>query len=285
LREKVTQYVATHRQRGHLLTVFSAKGGVGTTTVTANLGVALATMQSHTVCLVDLVLQFGGLTSFLNLDASYTILDFVKNLQRIDPMFIEGSLGKHTSGVRVLAEPTYAEEASKITASDVDQTIDTLTEAFDFVLIDTPKEFNETSFVALDKADRILFVMEMSIPALRSAHKALESFERLRLDSKKVRLILNRYEKNKLLSQESVEKTLALQTFCTIPNDYPVAISSLNQGVPILDTSPHSKLAKGYQSLATAVERDLSSVSGTHPKLEPKKAGLLSRLIPARTAR
>ena len=98
----------------------------------------------------------------------------------------------------------------------------------------------------------------MSIPALRSAHKALESFERLRLDSKKVRLILNRYEKNKLLSQESVEKTLALQTFCTIPNDYPVAISSLNQGVPILDTSPHSKLAKGYQSLATAVERDLS---------------------------
>ena len=135
----MTQYVATHRQRGHLLTVFSAKGGVGTTPVTANLGVALATMQSHTVCLVDLVLQFGGLTSFLNLDASYTILDFVKNLQRMDPLFIEGSLGKHTSGVRVLAEPTYAEEASKITASDVDQTIDTLTEAFDFVLIDTRK--------------------------------------------------------------------------------------------------------------------------------------------------
>ena len=285
LREKVTQYVATHRQRGHLLTVFSAKGGVGTTTVTGNLGVALATMQSQTVCLVDLVLQFGGLTSFLNLDASYTILDFVKNLQRVDPLFIEGSLGKHDSGVRVLAEPAYAEEASKITASDVDQTIDTLTEAFDFVLIDTPKELNETSFVALDKADRILFVMEMSIPALRSAHKALESFERLRLDAKKVRLVLNRYEKNKLLSQESVEKTLALQTFCTIPNDYPVAISSLNQGVPILATSPHSKLAKGYQSLATAVERDLASVSGTHPKREPKKAGLLSRLIPARTAR
>ena len=98
LREKVTLYVATHRQQGHLLTVFSAKGGVGTTTVTTNLGVALTTTQQKTVCLVDLVLQFGGLTSFLNLDASYTILDFVKNLQRADQLFIEGSLAKHASG-------------------------------------------------------------------------------------------------------------------------------------------------------------------------------------------
>ena len=285
LREKVTQYIATHRQQGHLLTVFSAKGGVGTTTVTANLGVALATAQARTVCLVDLVLQFGGLTSFLNLDASYTILDFTKNLQRIDPLFIDGSLGKHASGVRVLAEPAYAEEAGKITASDIDQTLDALTEAFDYVLVDTPKEFDEASFVALDKADRILFVMEMSIPALRSAHKALESFERLRIDLKKIRLVLNRHEKNKLLSQDSVEKTLALQTFCTIPNDYPVAISSLNQGVPILETSPHSKLAKGYRSLASAVDRELSSVAVTRPKLQEKKAGLFSRLISARNAR
>src|SRR5581483_2057652 len=107
LRERITEYVITHRQQGHLLTVFSAKGGVGTTTVTTNLGVALTTTQQRTVCLVDLVLQFGGLTSFLKLDASYTILDFIRNLQRIDHLFIDGSLGRHMSGVRVLAEPTY----------------------------------------------------------------------------------------------------------------------------------------------------------------------------------
>lgn len=285
LREKVTMYVATHKQRGHLLTVFSAKGGVGTTTITTNLGVALTTNQQKNVCLIDLVLQFGGLTSFLNLDATYTILDFVKNLQRIDHLFIEGSLVKHSSGLRVLAEPTQAEEATKITSNDIDQTLDTLTDVFDFVVVDTPKEFDETSFVALDKADRILFVLEMSIPALRSAHKAMEAFDRLRIDTKKIRLIINRHEKSKLLSQESIESTLALQTFCTLPNDYPVAISSLNQGVPILDTSPHSKLAKSYRSLAIAVDRDLAMLPIARPSLEQKKSGLLSRLLPARNVR
>jgi len=219
------------------------------------------------------------------LDASFTILDFIKNLQQVDHLLIEGSLVKHPSGVRVLAEPAYAEEARKITASDIDRTIDTLTEAFDFVLVDTPKEFDETSFVALDKADRILFIMEMSIPALRSAHKALASFERLRIDLKKVHLILNRYEKSKLLSPESIEKTLALPTFYTIPNDYPIAISSLNQGVSILDARPHSKLAKSYRNLAMAIDRELAAVPTPRPMLEQKKASLLSRLIPTRNAR
>ena len=285
LREKIQTHMATQSQQGHLVTIFSSKGGVGTSTVTANLGVALATSLQKTVGLVDLVLQFGSLTSFLNLDASYTILDFAKNLQRIDPLFIEGSLAKHSSGVRVLAEPSYAEEADKITASDIDQILNGLVQSFDYVLVDAPKEFDELSFVALDKADLILFVMEMSIPALRSAYKALESFERLRIDTKKVRLILNRYEKNKLLSQEAVEKTVSLPTFFALPNDYPTAITAINQGVPIQNTSPSSKLAKSYKSLAETLVRELSYVPTQRPEPESKKTSLLSRLLPIRHAR
>lgn len=285
LRNRIHLHTATHRQLGHLVTVFSSKGGVGTSTVTTNVSVALATAQQKTVSLVDLVLQFGSLTSFLNLDASYTILDFVKSLQRVDPLVIEGSLAKHGSGVRVLAEPTNAEESGKITASDIDQIFDSLTQAFDYVLVDAPKAFDELSFVALDKSDLILFVMEMSIPALRSAHKALDSFERLRIDTKKVRLVLNRYEKTKLLSQESVERTLAVPTFFSLPNDYPTAITAINQGVPIQEANPSSKLAKNYRILAETLVRELSYVPTQRPEFDNKKKSLLSRLLPIRSAR
>jgi pilus assembly protein CpaE len=286
LRNRIQVYTATHRQQGHLVTVFSSKGGVGTSTVATNVGVVLATAQQKTVSLVDLVLQFGSLTSFLNLDASYTILDFVKNLQRVDPLFIEGSLVRHAaSGVRVLAEPANAEEAAKITSSDIEQIFDSLAQAFDYVLVDAPKAFDELSFVALDKSDLILFVMEMSIPALRSAHKALDSFERLRIDTKKVRLVLNRYERTKLLSQESVERTLALPTFFAIPNDYPTSITAINQGVPIQETNPSSKLAKSYRILAETLVRELSYVPTQRPEIDNKKKSLLSRFLPLRSAR
>jgi pilus assembly protein CpaE len=200
-------------------------------------------------------------------------------------MFLEGSLVKHASGVRVLAEPFYAEEAARITASDIDQILDALMQAFDFVVTDTPKELDEVSFEALEKAQIILFVMEMNIPALKSAHKAIESFERLRINPKKIRLVLNRYEKSRLLTQEAVEKTLGLNTFWVLPNDYPTAVTALNQGLPILDTSPHAKLAKSYRGLADAVLHDLAPVStGKHQAEERKKAGLLSRWMARRSA-
>jgi pilus assembly protein CpaE len=284
LHERIQVQISTNRSQGQLVSVFSTKGGAGTTTVATNLAIALATPQ-RSVCLVDLVLQFGALTSFLNLEASYTILDFVKNLQRIDPMFLEGSLVKHASGVRVLAEPFYAEEAARVTASDIDQILDTLIQSFDFVVTDTPKELDEISFEALEKAQVVLFVMEMNIPALKSAHKAIESFERLRINPKKLRLVINRYEKSKLLTQEAVERTLGLETFWILPNDYPTAVTSLNQGLPIRDTSPHSKLAKSYHNLAEAVIQDLSSATSDKRREDDhKKTGLLSRWLTRRSA-
>lgn len=282
LHERIQAQINANRKQGQLVSIFSTKGGVGTTTVATNLAVALATPH-RSVCLVDLVLQFGAITSFLNIEASYTILDFVKNLQRIDPMFLEGSLVKHASGVRVLAEPFYAEEAARVTASDIDHILEALMQSFDFVVTDTPKELDEISFEVLEKAQTILFILEMNVPALKSAHKAIESFERLRINPKKLRLVLNRYEKNKLLTQEAIEKTLGREIFWALPNDYPTSITALNQGLPVHDTSPHSKLAKSYRGLAQAIVNDLFPTGETQVE-DSKKTGLLSRWLTRKSA-
>ena len=124
---------------------------------------------------MDLVLQFGSVTSFLNLEASYTILDLVKNLKKIDPMFLDGSLVKHASGIRVLAEPFYAEDARRITPADIEEILEVLSQSFDFVVVDTPKEFDESLALVLDKANMILFVTEMDVPSLKSATELLSS--------------------------------------------------------------------------------------------------------------
>ena len=168
--------------------------------------------ENKSVCLVDLVLQFGSVTSFLNIDASYTILDLVKNLKRIDPLFLDGSLVKHASGIRVLAEPFYAEDARRITPADIDEILDVLSQSFDFVVVDTPKEFDDMLALVLDKANLILFITEMDVPSLKSAHRAFELFERMGIYDKKIRLILNRYVKSKLMTLESVEKALGRQS-------------------------------------------------------------------------
>src|SRR6266550_3353134 len=282
IRKKVDVHTSKGSERGHILAISSNKGGVGSTTAATNLAATLVA-QKKSVCLVDLVLQFGSVTSFLNIDASYTILDLVKNLKRIDPLFLDGSLVKHASGIRVLAEPFYAEDARRITPADIDEILEVLAQSFDFVVVDTPKEFDDMLALVLDKANLILFITEMDVPSLKSAHRALELFERMGIYDKKIRLILNRYVKSKLMTLESVEKALGVKVFWTLPNNYPTAIAAVNQGLSIAESDPRSDIANSYAGLTTAVlEAFKYSGLGTTREDEDKKSGLLSRLIPMR---
>ena len=230
---------------------------------------------------VDLVLQFGSVTSFLNIDASYTILDLVKNLKRIDPLFLDGSLVKHASGIRVLAEPFYAEDARRITPADIDEILDLLSQSFDFVVVDTPKEFDDMLALVLDKANLILFITEMDVPSLKSAHRALELFERMGIYDKKIRLVLNRYVKSKLMTLESVEKALGVRVFWTLPNNYPVAIAAVNQGLSIQECDSKSDIAKSYAGLTESVFNSFTGAGASRSEYaDEKKSGFLGRLLP-----
>ncbi|MGH7827494.1 MAG: AAA family ATPase [Candidatus Binatia bacterium] len=283
IRRKIDVHSSRSVEKGKIIAVSSNKGGVGSTTVATNLASSLVTRRKS-VCLVDLVLQFGSVTSFLNLDASYTILDLAKNIKRIDPLLLDGSLVKHASGVRVLAEPFYAEDARRISPSDIDEILDTLAQSFDFVVVDTPKDFDEMLALVLDKASLILFVTEMDVPSLKSAHRAFELFERMGIYDKKIRLVLNRYVKSKLMSLESVEKALGVKVFWTLPNNYPIAIAAVNQGLSIQECDPKSDIARSYMGLTDSVLESFLFAGGVLRRDEANddKLGLLGRWMPVR---
>jgi pilus assembly protein CpaE len=280
IRKKVDVHTSKGSERGHILAISSNKGGVGSTTAATNLAATLVA-QKKSVCLVDLVLQFGSVTSFLNIDASYTILDLVKNLKRIDPLFLDGSLVKHASGIRVLAEPFYAEDARRITPADIDEILEVLAQSFDFVVVDTPQEFDDMLALVLDKANLILFITEMDVPSLKSAHRALELFERMGIYDKKIRLILNRYVKSKLMTLESVEKALGVKVFWTLPNNYPVAIAAVNQGLSIQECDPKADISKSYSGLTDAVLNTFLFSGSSRAEIgDDKRSGLLGRFLP-----
>jgi pilus assembly protein CpaE len=281
IRKRIDIHSVRPAERGHVIAISSNKGGVGATTVAVNLAASLVAQQKS-VCLVDLVLQFGSVTSFLNIDASYTILDLVKNLKRIDPLFLDGSLVKHGSGIRVLAEPFYAEDARRISPADIDEILDVLAQSFDFVIVDTPKDFGEMLALVLDKAHLVLFVTEMDVPSLKSAHRAFELYERMGIYEKKIRLVLNRYIKSKLMSLESVERALGVKVFWTLPNNYPVAITAVNQGISIQESDARSDVAKSYEGLTESLIQTFMLAGLPKSEEDQRRSGLLGRWIPVR---
>lgn len=252
IRKKISVGTALARRRGRVIAITSNKGGAGTTTAATNVAANLAG-RDKLVCLVDLVLQFGSVTSFLNLDPSYTILDLVKVIRRAELTFREDFLVKHASGVRVLAEPFRAGDARRITPADIDEILDILALAFDYIVIDTPKVFDDMLTTVLDKADVIFFLTEMDVPSLRGARRAFDLFQTMGVDVGKIRLLLNRYVNNQIMNLETMEKALGMKVFWTLPNNYPVAVAAINQGLPIEECDFSSDIAKSYAGLTDAI--------------------------------
>jgi pilus assembly protein CpaE len=121
----------------------------------------------------------------------------------------------------------------------------------------------------------------MDVPSLKSAHRALELFERMGIYDKKIRLILNRYVKSKLMTLESVEKALGVKVFWTLPNNYPVAIAAVNQGLSIQECDSRSDIAKSYLGLTESVVNSFMFTGSSRAEdVEGRRSGLLGRLLP-----
>ncbi|HEY7553971.1 MAG TPA: AAA family ATPase [Candidatus Binatia bacterium] len=281
VRKKIDTGIAPACKKGKVIAITSNKGGAGTTTAATNIAANLAS-RSKRICLFDLVLQVGSVTSFLNVEPSYTILDLVKTIRRTEPTFREEFLTKHASGVRVLAEPFRGEDSRRITPADIDEILDMLALTFDFIVIDTPKAFDDMQTTVLDKADVILFLTEMDVPSLRGARRAFDLFQAMGVDNGKIRLMLNRYVDNQIINLEMVEKALGMNVFWTLPNNYPAAVAAINQGLPIEACDFRSDIAKSYAGLTDAILRSSGFACTTVPQSSvPARPGLLERWLNA----
>ena len=234
--------------RSSVVTVFGAKGGVGTTTIAANLAGALQA-SGQRVCLVDLNLHLGDVLSFMDLPGNYSITDLVANMARLDDELLRASMTHHRSGVDVLAQSGKMEEAEHIRAADVVALLAFLRRHYDRIVIDGVRGFDEISLAALDESQDVLVVLTQDVPAVRNGLRCLEMFKRLSYDENKVRVVLNRYQKGSRISPEVVGETLHRPIAHTLENDFASVIDAINRGLLLEDAAPRAKLTRDIQGL------------------------------------
>jgi len=103
---------------GQVVTIFGAKGGVGSTSIAVNLAGSMQ-RRGLRVVLVDLDLHLGDVLSFLDVAGTYSITDVLANMSRLDRDLLASSVTKHRSGISVLAQSSKVEEAEQIKSADV----------------------------------------------------------------------------------------------------------------------------------------------------------------------
>ncbi|GAB4260005.1 response regulator [Thermincola ferriacetica] len=258
-----------------IITVFSTKGGVGKTTIVTNLAVSLFHETRKKVVIVDLDLQFGDVAVMMNVIPKRTITELIQDIGSLDAEILESYLVPHSSGVRVLPAPTRPEYAELITAAHVEKILNTLKQKYDYIIVDTPPFFHETTLTALDICQQILLIVSLDLPTIKNVKLGLEVLESLHHKGK-VKLILNRSSNEIGIKCSDMERSLGMKVAAHIPSDGRVVVGAVNKGVPFVISQPGAKISQSVKELAQMIIK--RSDTGLETGDESKK-GLLSRLF------
>ncbi len=238
--------------RGKLVAVFSAKGGCGKTTLATNLAAALAGGGRRSVCLVDLDLAFGDVAIVLQLFPAHTIADAVPMQNHLDGPGLEALLTGHSNGLTALVAPVQPDVKDMISPELVGRVLDLLKARFDFVVVDTPPTFDDHVLQAFDRADSLLLLATLDIPALKNLKLTLETLALLNYPRDIWRVVLNRADAKVGLAVGEVERTLHLPITSQIPSSRDVP-ASINRGVPIVLDDPKHPVSTSIRAIADMV--------------------------------
>ena len=177
-------------RRGVVVTVFSAKGGCGKTTLASNLAASLADNGRREVCLVDLDLNFGDVAIVLQLFPAHTLADAVPLLETLDLPAVLALLTPHSAGLSALVAPVEPGSAETVPASLITTILQLLREQFAYVVVDTPPAFTDHVLAAFDQSDLIALLATLDIPALKNLKLTLETLDLLNYPRERLRVVL-----------------------------------------------------------------------------------------------
>jgi pilus assembly protein CpaE len=263
-------------ERGKIISFFSPKGGVGRTTIAANLAVALQQSTGRPVALVDGSLPFGDVAVILNMSPkAKTIADLVGSFESLDADILESVLVAHSTGIKVLLAPPTPEAAELISAANMKHVLELLAEHYAYVVVDTWPSFQEVVLTMLDTADVILTLMTLEITSLKNVRVFLEIAEKLGYDETKVQLVANRNDSSGGIKASDVEASLGRKIPHTIVSDGRALVLAVNRGVPFVISHKDSQVARDLYALAAKLSGEGGqAASAAAPAKPAQRSGL-----------
>jgi len=252
--------IEASRKTGKMISVFSSKGGCGTSFIATNIA---ACIGGSTV-LVDLNLEAGDLPLFLGVDPKRSIADMVSHRGVMDKELISAYVAPYSDNLHLLAAPKEVDPVEKIKPEHIFEMLQRLREFYDYVVVDPQHTFDAVTMTALDQSDKIVLVMTLDIPAIRSAKRSLQFFDRVGYPRSKILIFANRMSKFVDLDLPQVEEFLDGPVVGSLPSDYQTVVNSINLGTPLVHSNAGSKIARGIVHVAHLIN------GGVIPKREPK---------------
>lgn len=252
--EEVAKTRATQGRAGEVITIFSAKGGVGCTVLATNLAIALARDSKARVALVDFSLQFGDTAVLLNLRSTHGLHELMRSIDELDNVILDDVMVQHPSGIRVLLPPPRLDQVEEIDTGGMVAVLKALKKYYDYVVVDTWHSVEEATLAIMDQSGILLVVTTPEVPALRNTKRLLDVLKERPELRGKIQVIVNRFPSKSAVEMKDIESSLGQRPMGTIASDGRTVTAAINEGVAVL-TKKSAATDSVHQLAAQLIQR------------------------------
>ena len=242
--------------QGRVAAFLSNKGGIGKSTLAVNVACGLALRHPDEVLLIDTSLQIGTCAMMLDLKPTTSIVDAVRERDRLDKTLLRHLTLRHGSGLRLLAAPADALEASEVNDEAVARIVNMARRSFEYVIVDTFPILDSVLMTILDVADLDFVVVQGMAPAVAAIARFLPVLEGLGVPQSRQRLVLNYNYKPFLGNLQPIDIADRLQRTLdyVVPYDRRV-LTSMNTGSPhILHSRRWERFGRSINTIIDALD-------------------------------
>ncbi len=251
--------VAVHR--GKVIGFLSAKGGCGATTLACHVGTELQRLTRKSVLIADLDLTSGLVGFLMKTPSSYSILDAIKNLTRLDESLWKALIVEYKQNLSVMPAPASYSRWDHPDEEQLRQVLQFMRTQHDWIVLDLGRSLNSIATAVLDEVDQLFLISTLEVVALHGLKSIVHGlFEQ----GEKLQLVLNRTPKMMDISTQELENILGRSLYAALPNDYMGLYQSYSSG-NLLDSN--NRLAQHFAMLA-------SKIAGVSPVKSKKKFAL-----------
>ena len=245
---------------GAVIVVHGLAGGTGSTTLAVNLAWELATIAKTnppSVCLLDLDLQFGSVSTFLDLPRRDIVYQMLSDTESLDEEIFGQALVSYEDKLQVLTAPADMLPLDLITAQDITRVLDIARNQFDYVVIDMPSTLVQWSETVLTSAHIYFAMLELDMRSAQNTLRFKRALQSEELPIEKLRYVLNRAPRFTDLSAKSRVKRMAESLDITVDLQLPDGGKPITQandhGMPLAASAPKSPLRKEIAKLAASI--------------------------------
>jgi pilus assembly protein CpaE len=269
-----------HRQRvvataGQVYAIVGAAGGTGTSFIAANIARILAADTERSKApppmLVDLDLNFAPLSHYLDIRPDRGLLQALEAVDSLDEVAIRGFAAKHRSGLQLLCATAGPTVLSKdVSPEKLAQLFEVLAAHHAQVVIDVPHVLDPLTATVFSISTHVVLVLQQSLLHVRNAARLQQILKsELGVAPDRIRVVLNRYQKEALVELADIKRSLSTDTLLTIPSHYRSALESADSGVTLYDADRNSAVVRALRELTTT----LTGSGAT------QRSGLLRRVL------